>query len=160
MLWALSLGKSQGTGWLVVVKVQSLALKPQRAGTWWKSPAGDSPSSRALVGEANSPPEFLSSQPGGLVAPILLLWGERLHPAPYILLFPPKEPDWRGRPEGHGEKGEGGRDKRRGMKSHVSLSWFGGSGGVVWGQHSPGGLAAAGAAAGGGHSRRAMGVGD
>lgn len=33
------------------------------AGTWWKTPVCDSPSSHALVTEASSPPKVLSVQP-------------------------------------------------------------------------------------------------
>lgn len=55
----------------MAAKVWSFAGELQRAGTWWKTPVCDSPSSHALVTEASSPPKVPSVQ---LVAPIPLLW--------------------------------------------------------------------------------------
>lgn len=84
----------------MVVKVQGLAWKPQRAGTWWKTPGCDSPSSLALISEVTSPPKVLSFQPG--------VSGKRgLSP---VLHIPSPRP-WEGDGSGGGQrkrgKGEG-----------------------------------------------------
>lgn len=119
----------------MVVKVQSLALKPQRAGTRWKTPGRDSPSSRALISEATSPPLVVTSSVES-VAPILLLWQEKAAPcAAQPHLFPPKELVL----ETHGEKGEGGRDEGK-EGNEVGCESLSQSGGVGLGQHPLGGL--------------------
>lgn len=91
----------------MVVKVQGLAWKPQRAGTWWKTPGCDSPSSLALISEVTSPPKVLSFQPGvsgkrGL-SPVLHIPSLRPVPGKEMVL------------EGDRGKGERGRGKEEGQ---------------------------------------------